>query len=200
MERKLVLPGDKIADGKESIPHAYFENGAMYATLVGFVDETGRYLPIERPYKPLVGDIIVGVVTDARHAGYSVDLGYSSGGFISSRFVRVRLQLGDIIIAKIRTLSETGGIMDLGEVKRLPQGKIVRFSTSKIPRLIGKNSSMLELIKKHGKGDMIVGNNGYVWISDASDIPKILKVMNIIDEKAHTRGLTDLITQFFEKG
>jgi len=200
MERKLVLPGDKIADGNQRIPYAYFENGAMYATLIGFIDEGGRYMPIEKPYKPIRDDIIVGVVTDARHAGYSVDLGHSSGGFISSRFVRTKLQLGDIIIAKIRSVSETGGIMDLGDVKRLPQGKIVRFPTSKIPRLIGKKSSMLELIKKYGKGDIVVGNNGYVWISDRSDIPKIMKAMNIIDEKAHTSGLTDTITQFFEKG
>ena len=92
MDRKIVLPGEKLADGKVNIPNTYSDETGTYATLVGFTDETGKYIPIEKRYKPEIGETIVGIVTDMRHAGYSVDLNMPEEGFISTKFMRVELQ------------------------------------------------------------------------------------------------------------
>ena len=73
-------------------------------------------------------------------------------------------------------------------------GKLVSFPPAKIPRLIGKKSSMLLLIKEQTGGDIVVGNNGLIWISSKSDIPLVLKAMNLIERKAHFSGLTDEVS------
>ncbi|MEM4625967.1 MAG: KH domain-containing protein [Candidatus Bilamarchaeaceae archaeon] len=198
MDRRIVLPGEKIAEGKFRIPNTYVEGENIYATLVGFIDENNRYVPIEKRYKPEPGELVVGVVTDARHAGYSVDLNLPTEGFISTKFMHATLMLGDMVIARIRSI-ERNGVIELTDIKRLPKGKIVTFPSAKVPRLVGKQNSMLDIIKKYGGGDVVVGTNGYVWISEKANIPLILKVMELIEEKAHTRGLTDRVVDFFEK-
>jgi len=198
MDRRIVLPGDKIAEGNVRVPNTYFENNNVYATLVGFIDENKRYVPIEKRYKPAVGETVVGVVTDARHAGYSVDLNLPAEGFISTKFMHATLMLGDMIVARIRSIERNGDI-ELTDVRRLPKGKLVEFPSAKVPRLIGKQNSMIDVIKKYGGGDVVVGNNGYVWISEKADIPLILKAMEMVEERAHKHGLTDTIVAFFEK-
>jgi exosome complex component RRP4 len=76
-------------------------------------------------------------------------------------------------------------------VRRLPKGKIIEFPSAKVPRLIGRKSSMINLLKDYIGGDIMVGNNGYVWISENSDMPLLLKTVKLIERKAHKSGLTD---------
>ncbi len=201
MERKIVLPGEKIAAGRVNAPNTYFHEDATYAAVMGMVDEEGRYIPLENRYRPVVGDIVVGVVTDVRHAGFEVDLNLPEGGFIPTRDVRLTLQLGDFVICRIKSVNEVGDV-DLGEVRRLPKGKIVEFPSAKVPRLIGKKSSMINLLKDYSGGDIMVGNNGYVWMSEKCDMPLLLKTIKLIERKAHKSGLTDEVAGMLreEKG
>jgi len=195
-ERKIVVPGEQIADTAVRLPGGYAKDGKTYATLVGLLDETGKYIPLESNYKPMMGDVVVGMITDARHAGYSVDLLLPQEGFIPARTIRITLQLGDFVVAKIRKI-ERSGMAEVGEVRRLPAGKIVEFPSSKIPRLIGKKSSMLDILRTNSGGDIVVGNNGYVWMSEKCNIPLLLNALEMIRAKAHKPGLTDTMTKFF---
>ncbi len=197
-ERRIVVPGEKIADTATRIPGTYSRDGKTYAALVGFIDEQGKYIALESKYKPMIEDVVVGMITDARHAGYSVDLLLPREGFIPARTIRITLQLGDFVVAKVRKI-ERSGMVEVGEVRRLPRGKIVEFPSAKIPRLIGKKSSMLDILRNNSGGDVVVGNNGYVWMSEKCNIPLLLKALDIIRKKAHKPGLTDTITKFFEK-
>ncbi len=201
MERRIVLPGEKIADGRVSAPNTYFTEEGTFAAVVGMRDDEGRYIPLENRYRPTVGDIVVGMVTDVRHAGYEVDLNLPQGGFIPTRDVRLTLQLGDFVICRVKMVNEVGDV-DLGEVRRLPKGKIIEFPSAKVPRLIGRKSSMISLLKDYTGGDIMVGNNGYVWISENSDMPLLLKTINLIERKAHKSGLTDEVANMLaaEKG
>ncbi len=58
---------------------------------------------------------------------------------------------------------------------------------------------MLDILRKNAGGDIVVGNNGYVWMSEKCDIPLLLNALGIIKAKAHKPGLTDAITKFFEE-
>lgn len=198
MERRVIVPGEKIADGRVNAPNTYFDGAATYAAVIGMVDEEGRYIPLENRYRPVVGDVVVGMVTDVRHAGFEVDLNLPHGGFIPTRDVRLTLQLGDFVICKIKSVNEVGDV-DLGEVRRLPKGKIIEFPSAKVPRLIGKKSSMISMLKEYTGGDIMVGNNGYVWMSEKSDMPLLLKAIKMIERKAHKHGLTDEIANFLSK-
>lgn len=189
-DKKIVLPGEKIANGRLNVPNTFIQGEETFAAVIGMLDSEGRYIPLENRYRPSVGDIVVGIVTDVRHAGYEVDLNLPEGGFIPTRDMRINLQLGDFVICKVKMVNEVGDV-DLGEVRRLPKGKIVEFPSAKVPRLIGRKSSMLMLLKDYAGGDIMVGNNGMVWISEKSDMPLALKAIKLIEKKAHKSGLTD---------
>lgn len=198
MEKRIVLPGEKIAEGMLKAPNTFFDGKATYAAVIGTVDEEGKYIALESPYKPVVGDTVVGIVVDVRHAGYEIDLNLPEGGFVPTRTTRITLQLGDFVVCRIKTVSEIGDV-DLGEVRRLPKGEIIKFPPAKVPRLIGRKSSMINLLKEHAGGDIMVGNNGYVWISDTGNILLLLKAIKMIEKKAHKSGLTDEIAKFLEQ-
>lgn len=197
MDRKIVLPGEKIAEGTVRAPNTYVHGGSTYAAVIGMMDAEGRYIPLENKYLPGVGDVVVGMVTDVRHAGYEVDLNLPEGGFISTKFTKITLELGDFVVCKIREVTEVGDV-ELSEVRRLPRGKVVEFPSAKVPRLIGRKSSMIMMIKEYTGGDLVVGNNGYVWVSERCDIPLVLKTMKLIDRNAHTSGLTDRVKEFLD--
>jgi len=197
MERRIILPGEKIAEGRLSAPNTYYDGTVTYAAVIGMVDDENRYIPLENRYRPVVGDVVVGMVTDVRHAGFEVDLNLPQGGFIPTRDVRLTLQLGDFVICRVKSVNEVGDV-DLGEVRRLPKGKIIEFPSAKVPRLIGKKSSMIGLLKDYTGGDIMVGNNGYVWMSEKSDMPLLLKAIAMIEKKAHRSGLTDEIAGFLK--
>lgn len=201
MDKKIILPGEIVAQGRVNIPHTYSDGNSTYAAVVGTMDADQRYTPLEICYKPSVGDIVIGVVIDVRHAGYEVDLNMSITGFIPTRDMKIDLQLSDFVICKIKSVTEVGDI-DLGEVRRLPSGKLVGFPPAKTPRLIGRKSSMLSLIRDYAGGEIMVGTNGYVWISEKSDIPLVLKAIKLIEKKAHRSGLTDQVAEMLksEKG
>lgn len=196
-ERKIILPGEKITDGKYRIPGAFVEGDATFAAVIGMLDEGNRFIPLENKYRPFRDDDVVGAITDARHAGYSVDLNLPNDGFIPSRDIRITLELGDFIMCKIKDTTEVGDV-DLFEVRRLPKGKLVKFPSAKVPRLIGRQSSMINMFKDN-VGDIIVGKNGYVWISEKADMPLALKAIKVIEHEAHKPGLTDRIAALFEE-
>jgi len=195
--RKIILPGEKIADGRVRVPGSFSEGEATFASVVGMLDEEGRFIPLEKRYRPAVDDTVIGMVTDARHAGYDVELNLPNAGFIPARDIRLKLELGDFVVCKVREVSEVGDV-DLGEVRRLPKGKIVEFPPAKVPRLIGKKLSMITLLKEN-VGDILVGNNGYVWISEKANVPLAINAIKMIDEGAHFPGLTDRIAALFGK-
>jgi len=195
--RKVILPGEKIIDGKVSMPGAFTENDATYAAVMGMMDEEGRFIPLEKRYRPATEDVVIGMVSDVRHAGYNVELNLPNVGFIPARDMRAKLELGDFVVCKIGEVTEVGDV-DLFDVRRLPKGKIVSFPPAKVPRLIGKKLSMINMIKE-GVGDILVGNNGYIWISERSNVPLAIKVINMVDEGAHFSGLTDRVAALLGK-
>jgi exosome complex component RRP4 len=196
-ERKVILPGEKITDGKYKIPGSFVEGDATYAAVAGMLDEGNRFIPLENKYRPFRDDVVVGVITDVRHAGYSVDLNLANDGFIPSRDISIRLELGDFVMCKIKSVNEVGDV-DIGEVRRMPKGKVIPFPPAKVPRLVGRQSSMISMFEKY-VGDIVVGKNGMVWISDKGNIPLTLKAIKIIENEAHFPGLTDRIMNLFEE-
>ncbi|MEK6979777.1 MAG: KH domain-containing protein [Candidatus Micrarchaeota archaeon] len=195
--RKIILPGEKISDEKRFIPYTFLEGNSVYAAVLGMMDDEGRYVPLESVFRPAPEDVVVGVITASRHSGYDIDLNLPYPGFLSSRETRADFNVGDFVMGVVKCVDEVGSV-DLADVRRLPKGKIVSFPSAKIPRLIGKKSSMINMIKEKTQSDVVVGKNGYVWISE-NDIPLVLRVIHIIMQKAHMSGLTDEISRFLDE-
>ena len=196
--KKIVLPGDLLFNGVLRIPNTYVEDGKTYAAVVGMLDENNRFIPLEMQYTPNVGDFVVGIVTESRSSGYTIDLSLPYKGFLNTKFRHIHLNLGEVISGKIYEIRSDHTIT-ISDARRLPNGKLINFPPAKIPRLIGRKSSMISLIKEGIHGDLVVGNNGYVWVSEHTDIPLFLKIIDYISKHAHRSGLTDAISKMVGK-
>jgi exosome complex component RRP4 len=53
---------------------------------------------------------------------------------------------------------------------------------------------MINMIKDETKCDIIVGQNGVVWVKGEPKMERVAeKVINMIEDQAHTSGLTDRV-------
>jgi len=194
---KIIVPGELIWEQEMRVANTVVADGKTYATVVGMVRDD-RFIPLELVYKAKAGDNVVGVVTDVRHAGYSVDLGLAQDGFISSKFTRVSFKQGDLIFGRIKFADEVGNV-DITDAKRLPTGKLVDVPASKVPRIIGKRSSMLNVLRDGTGCSIFVGNNGYIWVGEKGNVQLSLKTIDFIVRKAHTQGLTDAVAKYLNE-
>ena len=62
-------------------------------------------------------------------------------------------------------------------------------------RIIGKNNSMLDVVKKATDTTIFVGRNGRIFIANG-DISKAIEAIKKIEKEAHKKGLTDEMTKF----
>ncbi|MBN2121910.1 hypothetical protein JW721_02545 [Candidatus Micrarchaeota archaeon] len=194
---KIVMPGELLWEEETRVPNTYVEGGRTYATVLGMM-RNDKFVPLEMVYAAKPGDNTVGIVTDVRHSGYIVDMNLAQNGFISSKFTRVSFKQGDLIYGRVKFVDEVGNV-DLTDAKRLPLGKIVSVPASKVPRIIGKRSSMLNVVRDGTGCSIFVGNNGYIWIGGKGNLQLALKTIQFIIRNAHTQGLTDAVVNYLNE-
>jgi exosome complex component RRP4 len=78
----------------------------------------------------------------------------------------------------------------------LNDGMVLDVSPAKIPRIIGRRGSMINMINDHLKIQTIVGQNGRIWIrAPNTEILRLaIKAFRTIEAQAHTSKLTDRIS------
>ncbi|MCD6525049.1 MAG: KH domain-containing protein [Thermococcus sp.] len=217
--RELVVPGTLLAQGPFKNGRGTFREGnRIYSTVVGLVEIRGdmiRVIPLEGPYIPEVGDNVLGKIVDVRFSNWTVDIGapYQANlrvqDAVEERIdllktdLRKIFDIGDIIYAKVKAFNEVNQI-DL-TTKGMPfkggplrGGRLVTITPSKVPRVIGKGGSMINMIKKLTGTRIIVGQNGWVWVSGKNDELEKLAVEAIlkVDRESHVQGLTDRVKEF----
>lgn len=110
---------------------------------------------------------------------------------------------GDIVSAQITHVAGSK-IIDLSMrgpgLRKLKGGKIIEVSSSKVPRIIGKQGSMIQLIKEKTGCKIIVGQNGRVWISGLTPESEMLatEAIYMIEQNSHHEGLTEKVKEFLE--
>ena len=197
MEGRIVMPGELLSDKPDRISYAFVDRGKTYSTVVGLYHE-GKLVPLEGPYEPLPDDYVVGIVTEVKFSGYSVEINAPFPAYLSSREIRERFAMGDAIFAKIAVIDEVRSI-ELADSKKLAPGRLVKVSSVKVPRIIGKKNSMIDMIKSATGCEIFAGRNGYVWISGKGDSTLAKKALRMIEAQAHTTGLTDRVSAFLKQ-
>lgn len=213
----MVLPGELIAEGEYKLGEGVFrEQGKIYSSVMGLVDEKKGYLrviPLTGKYIPKVEDFVVGKIEDAQFSHWEVNINsaYSAILNASDYFREIDifqtalakiLAPGDLIFAIVREITPTKKVyvtMADKMARSLKGGRLLKISPTKVPRVIGKNSSMISMIKKETKCDILVGQNGRIWLNgEAERINLAVKAIELIEREAHTAGLTkrveDLLT------
>ncbi len=218
-ERSIVIPGEILATGMDYLPASgtFREGTNIIATQLGIVNVSGRLvrlIPLSGRYIPKKGDVIIGKIADMGFSGWRVEIGWAFEANLSmkdgsSDFIEKKADLsqyydyGDIISVQIIHVAGSK-IIDLTMkgpgLRKLKGGKIIDVSPSKVPRIIGKQGSMVSLIKEHTGCLIIVGQNGKVWISGHDPEKEMLATNAIykIEEESHLEGLTDRIKAFLE--
>jgi len=195
---KIVVPGEIIADKPLKIPDTYIENGKTYSEVVGLFHETEmRLVALEGSYLPMDEDYIVGVVEEVKFAGYTTDINSPYTAFLSTKDTRFEFDIGDVVFAKVKGVDEVKNV-NLFDARKLSGGEIVEISPVKVPRVIGKKSSMLNMLIDATRSEIYVGKNGRMWIK-GGDSSLAARAILKIEKEAHMSGLTDRMKEFLEK-
>jgi len=198
MAGKIVVPGEVIGKGAKHGINAYSDGESMRSEVVGLADERGgKVIALKGQYMPLLDDWVIGVVSGVKHAGADIEIKAPYRAFISTKMSRVDFQLGEVVGAKVDVIDEARNI-DLTEPRKLVGGEILEISAVKVPRVIGRKNSMIDLLAQGTGSEILVGRNGRIWIK-GGEAALAVKAILMIERDAHTSGLTDRIMEFLKR-
>ncbi len=197
MEAKEVLvPGTKVFDFAKRFEGVFVENDKTFTSVVSLRSE-GKVIPLKGLYLPRFDDFVIGIVSEERFSGYVVDLNSPYGGVVSARDLRFELKAGDVVAARIVNVNEVNDA-ELKDVRKLSGGDLMEVEHVKVPRLIGKNNSMIAMLEQYTKCDIFIGKNGRVYLKGENVALASLTILKICRE-AHMSGLTDRIQAFLKE-
>ena len=209
LKGKIVLPGEEI-EAEENI---YFKEGKKYSKILGLYEEDKKIVtPLNGTYLPKVNDKVIGIVKEVEASGWIIDINAPHFAFLPlaealNEFVDVFrtdlssfFDIGDIIYAKIINIISKRIIqLSLKEQgKKLKGGILIKTVPQKVPRIIGKNGSMLKILQEKTKCEILVGNNGIVWVK-GDEIQKVYDAIKLIEKESHLSGLTEKVSKLLEK-
>ena len=216
-ERKVVVPGETIVSGEDFLPGegTRREGENVLASRFGLAEIAGRLvkvIPLFGAFIPRRGNVVIGRVTDITMRGWLIDIDYAANGFLTieefPRFVNKNemdqhLAIGEVVAGKIWSITPRG--IDLAMKGRglgkLEGGFIFRVIPSRVPRIIGREGSMINLIKEKTNSSITVGQNGWIWIKADSteDGIRARKAVEFVASKVYVEGLTEKMEEWFEK-
>ncbi len=218
-DKEIVVPGDKIASGMGFLPGrgTFRKNSDILAEKLGILNVDGNVMKIvslSGVYLPKVNDRVIAKVIDVLMSGWRFDLNSAYSAVLSmkeatSEFIQKGadltkyFQINDIVVCKITNVTSQKLIdvtMSGPGLRKLRGGRLIKVNTNKVPRIIGKEGSMVSMIKNATGCNIIVGQNGLVWIDGEPDKEVItVKAVKMVESEAHTAGLTDKVAAFLEK-
>ena len=111
------------------------------------------------------------------------------------------LNYNDLIFSEIMSVSKTKNVqlsMKDRKCRKLRGGRVIKVTPAKVPRIIGKSGSMVEMIKQTTGTQIVVGQNGIVWVKGDNEDIAIEAILEV-ERKSHLHGLTDKIKESVEK-
>ena len=207
--KDLVIPGQILSDDEYHSGRGTFkENGKVCSSLMGLVslrNKKIRVIPLKSKYVPKKGDVVIGKINDVRFSMWDVDINSPYSGILPAFevFGREKKELnkvydvGDVLFLRVVDVDEIKkaklGLKGRG-MGKFKGGIIVDIAPTKVPRLIGKKGSMINMIKDKTNCKIVVGQNGLVWVKGDEDMEQLTKdVIHLIEAEAHTSGLTNKI-------
>jgi len=215
MDRQIVIPGEMIIEGEDYLPGDSTEKreGKIFALKYGLAEEQNnliKVIPLSGVYTPRRGNMVIGKVEMITANGWVVDIGAADNGFLSMmevpRYVNKDsmeevFDIGDMLLAKIWAINRRG--IDLSTKTRgagkIEEGLIFQVNPNKVPRIIGKEGSMIKIIRDHTNCDVTVGQNGGVLIEGPTTDAELFakRAIQFIEEKSFMSGLTEEVTKWF---
>ena len=218
-KRKYVIPGDLVTTGPfRPEQNVILEGDKIISTTIGIseiYDDSVRVIPLTGKYIPKINDLVIGKVISHTSLSWELDINSCYVGFLPAQDVfgrdfsahadelATKLKSGDLVAARIANFDRTRDPLvtiydrDLGKID---SGDLVKIFPSKVPRLIGKRGSMIQMIEMATNAAVTIGQNGWVVVSceTPEGLLKAKKAIEMINEKAHVANLTDQVKEMLE--
>jgi exosome complex component RRP4 len=206
-----------LAEGRYRASFGTYDDGdKIYSALVGLAELRGntvKVVALEGVYIPREGDMVLGTITMVTGNNWKVDVG---GPYLASLHANNALRrpydddisrymdIGDVIAVEIIAFDRvTGPFLGMKGrgLRRLDSGMILDISPAKIPRVIGRRGSMINMIQDILRIETMVGQNGRIWIRTSStEVMRLaIKAFKMIETQAHTSKLTDRVKTMLEE-
>jgi len=216
-ERKIVIPGEVIMNGKDYLPGEGTEKQGedIIALRYGLAEESGKLvkvIPLSGVYQPRGGNVVIGKVENITFYGWVINIDAAEDAFlplqevpkyVSKDGLTDVMDIGDMAVAKIIGVNSRGIDLTIKSrgLGRIDGGMIIKINPNKVPRIIGKEGSMINLIKQESGCNVTVGQNGLIWISGdkVDDELLVKKAIGFITEKSFVSGLTEAVEEWFKK-
>jgi exosome complex component RRP4 len=218
--KDIVVPGEIIAEGDNyKITSGVYKNKDQYfSNVVGVFDVIKNKLqvrPLKGNYYPQVGDIVIGLIEDVMLSSWSVNIGGPYPGVllvsnaVQGNFdplkddTRKIFQHEDAIKAEIISFDRTRDpqlTTKHGSLGKLVGGRIIESNPNFIKRILGRNNSMIGLIKNMTNTKIVVGRNGRIWIrgENIQDELKAIEAIRQVERESHTEGLKERIEELLK--
>ena len=214
----VVVPGEQLAVGMDFVSSygTYRDDEIICSNILGLASIDGRVIkviPLSGLYLPVKGDVVIGQVVDILLSGWRIDINspYSSvlslkeatSDFIARGSDITRyFNFDDWVVVKIVNVSGQN-IVDVSAkgpgLRRLGPGRVITVNPTKVPRIIGKQGSMVKMINEITGCRVTVGQNGVVWLQgDPESELKVVDAIRKIEKEAHVSGLTERVKSFLE--
>jgi exosome complex component RRP4 len=216
-DKEIVVPGEVLAQGMDNLPGVgtYREGEEIKAGRLGltyFDGRTIKLIPMSGKYSPKRNDTIICKVIDINFGGWRVDTNSAYSAMLSMKDTPSFIQkgadltqyykLGEYMVAKVVNVTSQKLIditMKGPGLHKLKGGRVIQVSPHKVPRIIGKQGSMVSMIKQATNCKIIVGQNGLVWVEGEPDKELLVeKTIRKIEKESHLGGLTDIIQKFLK--
>ena len=218
-KRKYVIPGDVVTTGPfRPEQNVILEGEKIISTTIGIseiYEDSVRVITLTGKYIPKIDDLVIGKVNSHTSLSWELDINSCYVGFLPAQDVfgrdfsahadelSTKLKTGDLVAARIANFDRTRDPLvtisdrDLGKID---SGDLVKISPSKVPRLIGKRGSMIQMIEMTTNAAVTIGQNGWVVVSceTTEGLLKAKKAIEMVDQKAHVANLTDQIKEMLE--
>lgn len=213
-ERTITVPGETIVSGEEYLPGDGVRREAEDLVaerygIVDFSDKLVKVIPLSGAYFPRRGNTIIGEVIDVTFNGWIIDFGGAQNAFlpvsevpkyINKNELREHFDFGDAIVCKVWDVKGRG--VDVSVKMRgygkIEGGMLMKVNPQKVPRVIGKEGSMVKLIKDATGCEITIGQNGLIWVkgNDVDSELKTKKIIEFICENSVAHGLNEKVEEF----
>ena len=213
--RSLVLPGDILETKSKPGWGIFRSEGIVHSSVLGYSSDRSGYVnvnPITGRYNPKVGDKIVAICVETGPSVWRMDIGSSfnstlhhseSGWKVPFGDTARFLSIGDAIWAEVFMVDAAGShqiSLKKDDCRKLYSGTVVKLDPTNVPRVIGKQGSMITTIREKTQTRIQIGQNGYVWIDGkGEDIALAQKAIETINRESTSKGLTKKIEKLLEK-
>ncbi len=226
--REIVAPGEVLSEdidtynpGRGTILNK--KRDKIISVLVGLKQIKNQYInviPLNGFYTTHPGDKVIAIVIDKNPVKYRCDINAKYPGILKPsntiKFDKKRrrgkyhekpdtekYEIGDVLVAKVISADRLNDpeLTTVGKyLGKKTDGIIIQIDPPKVPRVIGRNGSMIKMLKKATNCNIFVCQNGRIWIKGDSIESERLAIEAIykIEREAHTQGLTDRMEEFIK--